>query len=208
MRRVRAAPRRRKARDEIRLDLLQAAAEVIGEHGFAGCSISRVTERAGIAHGAFYNHFESQQAMFEQLLPAHGRLMTMAIMKAIRGAQDVVEIERRGFAANLEYLETHPYMFRLHNESMLFANEAFVMAQEDLADGYVRSLIRNLPEDRKSLYTHEELRMFSVMLIGARTHLVMNHCENGKYKRLSDAEKDAYLKFAEIFLRQICGQNP
>lgn len=189
------------------MDILQAAAETVGDFGFAGCSIARVTDRAGIAHGAFYTHFESQQAMFEELLPTHGRLMTMAIMKAVQGAKDVIEIERRGFAANLEYLETHPYMFRLHNESMLYAFEAFVMAQEDLADRYARSLVRNLPEDRRNLYTYDELRMFSVMLIGARTHLVMNHCEEGKYKKLSEAEKGTYLKFAEIFLRQLCGQD-
>jgi AcrR family transcriptional regulator len=48
--------------EETRKALIRAASEVIGEFGYDGASIGRITERAGLAQGTFYLYFDSRQA--------------------------------------------------------------------------------------------------------------------------------------------------
>lgn len=53
---------RRTARVQARLDaqregLVEAAAALLAEHGYAGCSIAAVATRAGVSTGTVYNHF-------------------------------------------------------------------------------------------------------------------------------------------------------
>jgi AcrR family transcriptional regulator len=43
-----------------RAQLLEAAAEVFSEQGYAGASIHAVADRAGVTSGALYRHFESK----------------------------------------------------------------------------------------------------------------------------------------------------
>lgn len=47
--------------------LLEAAREVISERGFGKSSISDITQRAGLTVGAFYQRFESKEAMLHAL---------------------------------------------------------------------------------------------------------------------------------------------
>jgi AcrR family transcriptional regulator len=43
-----------------RAQLLECAAEVFSEQGYAGAAISAIAERAGVTSGAVYRHFESK----------------------------------------------------------------------------------------------------------------------------------------------------
>lgn len=43
-----------------RVRLLESAAEVFSEQGYAGASISAIADRAGVTSGAIYRHFESK----------------------------------------------------------------------------------------------------------------------------------------------------
>jgi len=72
----------------IREALFKAAAEVVGEHGYQEASISMITQRAGVAQGTFYNHFQSRQDILDQLLPALGREMMEHIAKCSKKRQD------------------------------------------------------------------------------------------------------------------------
>ena len=64
--------RRPEKADANRKGLFQAAAYVVGKHGYANASIGRITERCGLAQGTFYLYFDSRQDLFDQLLPAVG----------------------------------------------------------------------------------------------------------------------------------------
>ena len=46
--------------------LFAAAALVVGEYGYEETSITRITEKAGVAIGTFYNYFETRQELFDQ----------------------------------------------------------------------------------------------------------------------------------------------
>jgi AcrR family transcriptional regulator len=54
--------------DETRARILAAAQQAFGELGYDRASVAEVCARAHVTKGAFYHHFESKQAVFQQLL--------------------------------------------------------------------------------------------------------------------------------------------
>jgi len=63
-----ARPADSKARDA----LICAARERFVQHGLKGARIEDITKACGLSKGAFYLHFKSKEALFEELLQAFG----------------------------------------------------------------------------------------------------------------------------------------
>jgi AcrR family transcriptional regulator len=59
---------RTERRAQTRQELLDAAARVFVERGFAGASIEAITAEAGYSRGAFYSNFTSKEDLFAELL--------------------------------------------------------------------------------------------------------------------------------------------
>lgn len=57
-----------KKRSRTRQTLLDAALEVVSEHG-EGFSIGQVAARAGVSHGTFYNYFSDREELMNALIP-------------------------------------------------------------------------------------------------------------------------------------------
>src|SRR5438046_3089875 len=55
-------------REATRAALLDAAARVFIERGFAGSSVEAISEAAGYTRGAFYAHFRTKEELFAELL--------------------------------------------------------------------------------------------------------------------------------------------
>ncbi|SDZ29929.1 transcriptional regulator, TetR family [Micromonospora pattaloongensis] len=47
--------------------ILDAALEIMAEHGYAGCSIAAVAHRAGLATGSVYSHFPAKARLFTEV---------------------------------------------------------------------------------------------------------------------------------------------
>jgi AcrR family transcriptional regulator len=65
-------PYRRTPQVQARLDaqraaILAAAAELLAERGYAGCSVAAVAERAGVATGSVYRHFPGKVELVVEL---------------------------------------------------------------------------------------------------------------------------------------------
>jgi AcrR family transcriptional regulator len=180
----------------IRLQLLEAAGKVIGKYGYAGCTIARVTAKTKIAHGTFYLHFGSRQDLFDALLPALGTRMLQVIADAIHDPKDIIDLERRGFQANFDYLSKNSYMYRLLSEAELFAPKAFKSHMERMTSAYARSLRRSKFGHQLDDFEDDELETIATMLIGARTYLLMRYgVVNNVVKPLPPAKLGSYLKF-------------
>jgi AcrR family transcriptional regulator len=50
--------------------LLRAAQELIEEGGYGGASVAAIAERAGVAAGTLYRHFDSKEGLFVELFRA------------------------------------------------------------------------------------------------------------------------------------------
>ncbi len=177
--------RRRKSAEQVakteatRQRLLQATAEVVGEQGFAKASIDAITQRAEIAHGAFYLYFSSRQDAFDQVLAQLGQDLTSEIGAAIRDSHDIVELEKRAFQANITFSDTHPYMHRFMTEAELFAPDAYQAFMGSLRAGYVRSLKRSHRAGELADFREEELDAVAVLLMGLRRAIIHGFCLDG-----------------------------
>lgn len=74
--------RSRLGRDERRLRILDAAAELFHVHGYATTSVDAIGERAGVTGPAVYRHFPSKQELLLELLE-------MAVAKALGDREPV-----------------------------------------------------------------------------------------------------------------------
>ena len=61
-------PDERPVPSERRDELVRLAGELFAERGFAGTTIRHIADRAGILPGSLYHHFESKEAILDELL--------------------------------------------------------------------------------------------------------------------------------------------
>lgn len=86
-----ARPRQARA-VQTRQAILQAAAEVFDEYGYAGSGIQRIIERAGITSGALYFHFKKgKQELALEVMRAQPQALH-SIQLASHGLQRVVDL--------------------------------------------------------------------------------------------------------------------
>jgi len=87
------APNRRERRRERTRDAMtEAARDLITEKGVAGLRISEITERADVALGSFYNHFESKEDLVEAVVAESLQSLAEALATPTTADQDPAEL--------------------------------------------------------------------------------------------------------------------
>jgi AcrR family transcriptional regulator len=85
---------------QTRQELLDAAARVFVERGFAGASIEAITAEAGYSRGAFYSNFSSKEELFAELLQQRVYAIYRRMAEAsARGERQSLEETGRRLAA-------------------------------------------------------------------------------------------------------------
>ncbi len=180
---------------DVREAIFRAAARVVGEHGYAESSVTRITALAGIAQGTFYLYFESRQALFDELLAHEGRDLLLAMGQAVKGATTFYEVEERGYRAFFEYMRAHPWMFRVLNEAEVAAPVAFNRYLSRMTASYAASLGRSVARGEIRRFGGEELVALAHMLITARTSLYRHFVKSAKIStHVIDTAVGAYMK--------------
>ncbi|MGB6103135.1 MAG: TetR/AcrR family transcriptional regulator [Pusillimonas sp.] len=151
--------------------LFTAAAEIVGERGYEDTSITLITQRAGVAQGTFYNHFESRQDILDQLLPRLGKEMLTYVGQCSRPGGTMLEREELGFRGFYTFLKLHPHFFRILNEAPSFAPKAYQAHIELVLDGYMRFLKRGLDNGEVKGFNEKELEVAAFVMMGARLYL-------------------------------------
>lgn len=193
VRKISSAERRAQRTEATRTQLIKAAGRVIGRYGYGGCSIARVTARAKIAHGAFYQHFRSQQELFEQVLPVLGREMLRWIAASTEGATSFHDMERASICANFEFLAKHPHVYRVLQEAEPYVPQALEYYLDHVNRTYARALRRSLGKD----LSDEAYYFLATMLVGLRANLIKYHRVNDRVIHpVPDKVLEIYLAFA------------
>src|SRR5262245_12873032 len=113
----RSAARKLSRREELgvesRRKIVDAAAALMAERGFAGTSIAAVSQRSGLPSGSIYWHFESKEALLGAVMEEGARRWVDALPKG-----DGLPTEPRDRAtamleAVVASLEQHPEFLRL-----------------------------------------------------------------------------------------------
>jgi AcrR family transcriptional regulator len=108
-----AATRRRLPKDERRAGIMDAAARVFADRGYEAASLDEIAEAAEISKPVIYDHFESKKALHIELLELQaGEMLEFMTRRAI--SEDTTQGQlAAGLEAFLEFVETHPYAWRM-----------------------------------------------------------------------------------------------
>lgn len=170
-----APPRPRMRRAEkaalTRDKLMSSAAVIVGEYGYREASVQRITSHAGIAQGTFYLYFESRQLLFDELLPYFGRLLLEHVRSRAHSAKGFFEVEEIGVRAVFDYLQEHPWFWRVLNEAEVEAPKAWAAHHAEVSTRYVKFLRRAVERGEITGYSEDELGALAYMLIAARDYL-------------------------------------
>jgi len=136
------------AKDQSMHAILTAAAQVLSEHGYAGTTISRVAETAGVSRGLLHYHFKTKEEMLAEVLQANMEksvAMTDTIFSDCKSAES--------FADNLitavkSLFDTNPQYLNLFLEGVVTArhSDAVRRALESLYTSFRESLKDGLSE--------------------------------------------------------------
>lgn len=157
--------------------LMSAAAEVVGERGYAGTSIAKVTEAAGVSQGTFYNYFEDRQTLFDTLLPHVGEKMIKEISAEVPRDAKGWEREVERFRAYCRFLRRNPGFYRILYEAEIFSPKAHEDHMNIVSSGFRRSLERSIKDGDIRDIAPDELEAIIFALLGARAYIAMNYCK-------------------------------
>ncbi|GHD62408.1 TetR family transcriptional regulator [Thalassobaculum fulvum] len=197
---LRPAKQRRMTREEKARDtymrILEAAAQVVGEDGYADASVSKITRLAGVAQGTFYNYFESRQHIFDKLLPHMGQQMLDHIRTAVPAGLTGADREEARLRAFFDYLNRHPAFYRILYEAEIFAPKAHDEHFRVLVEGYRGALNRAVERGEIRGYDEQELEAVIYMLLSARAYLAMRYVHDGRGGTgpIPEHVVDAYVK--------------
>ncbi|HYH37648.1 MAG TPA: TetR/AcrR family transcriptional regulator [Azospirillum sp.] len=195
MRRANATKKTRVQRsEEVRDALFQAAAEIVGEYGYIDASITRITQRANLAQGTFYNYFASRQDIFDELLPVLGAKMLVHIRQQVSGATSFLEREERSFRAFFGFLKRMPYFLRILNEAEIFAPKAHRQHFRNITDGYLRFLRKARANGEIANLNDEEMEALAYILIAARGYLALRYMNADRGSDLPEEAVHAYMQ--------------
>ena len=174
--------------------LFDAATRIVGQYGYAEASVARITEKAGVAQGTFYNHFENRQELLDELLPKIGQDMVRFIRERTGTAPAArQEIER--FGAFFDFIREVPEFLRILNEAEFFAPSGYQKHLDNISTAYVRILKRARQAGAIADFSDEEFEAIVHMLMGARGYLSRrySYCE-GAVTAVPDHVISAYRK--------------
>lgn len=176
--------------------LFRAAVETVGRYGYEGASVSRITQKAQVAQGTFYNYFENQQDLFDQLLPTLGKEMLAFIKAQIGDATDVEERERRSFIAFYEFIGREPYFFRILYEAETFAPKGYREHMKRITQSYAGTLRRQRAQGSHPGFSDRELDVIVHVLTAARASLGAAYLyAKGKKSGMPPWVTEAFMKF-------------
>jgi AcrR family transcriptional regulator len=107
-------PRRRLSAEERRESILDAANHVFGEHGYEHVRIDDVAAAAGISKALIYEHFESKQELYGELMnrAAIDLLRVLVQAASAPGMEGALRMENAA-AAGFGWVHEHPHAFHM-----------------------------------------------------------------------------------------------
>lgn len=175
--------------------LMDAAVKVVGERGFNGASISRVTEAAGVSQGTFYNYFDDRQALFNVLLPYVGTKMTNYISTNLKPGVHGIDRDVAAFRSYCEFLAQNPGFYRVLFESEVFAAEAHKDHMKRIRSGYKNFLLSAKAKNEIRRFDDLELDAIISFLIGARAYISMEYIVDGKIPESAVKAYETMIKY-------------
>jgi AcrR family transcriptional regulator len=146
--------------------IMDATAELIGEHGYQGTRIADIVRRAGIARKTLYENFDGKEAVFLAVFDATIEEAIRRIEVAYAEAGDAwSERIEAGLGAFLAYVAEEPPLARLCLVEAPSATPGTTKRYDEAMQLFVKLARRTLPGDASLPDTIEETLIGSVIWI-------------------------------------------
>ncbi len=158
---------------ERKQQLLDHAAELFAERGFAETRVADIVKAAGVAKGLFYWYFENKEAVFRELVELNRHRLRQHQAAAMdRSAEPLLQI-RQGTEASVHYMATYASFFALLEVESLdkqFTDELRKGTEIHTRD--MAALLRRGVADGTIRDDHVELLAYGVVsTVGMYAHL-------------------------------------
>ena len=97
---------------DLRRALLDAALELVKEHGPSGITLREAARRAGVTHAAPYRHFADKEALLAALAEEGFTRLGAEATAAIEGSEGVMRLELIG-VSYVRFARSNPSQFRV-----------------------------------------------------------------------------------------------
>lgn len=193
---------------QVRRQLLLSTGRTVGEFGFQGTTVARITAGAKVATGTFYIHFASVDEAFEELVDFVRADMIAFTGQRVRGASSFLEVEELGFRAFFDYLADNPWMLTVQSQAAVWVPQAYERYVDDIHRRYTRSLQRSKRHGEFGDYSLRDLEVIALILIGARKYIAQRFClDGGAARPLPDELVRDYLHFVSHGLDQPAAES-
>ncbi|MCG8548505.1 MAG: TetR family transcriptional regulator [Alphaproteobacteria bacterium] len=163
--------RRAENHERTRRRLFESALSVVGEHGYSGATIAKITRHAEVAQGTFYNYFDSQADLYEQLLPYLGDQLIARLDEAVTGAEDQYSREQRCLATFFDFMRLKPEFYSILKEAEVVVPQAYRSYLTRLVTWYQTQLQKDWDEGRLGGYEPRDFEILAYSIIAAHHYL-------------------------------------
>jgi AcrR family transcriptional regulator len=148
--------------------LVDVAARLFTEQGYAATSLDQIVAGARVTKGALYHHFSGKQAVFEAVFEKVETDSSARIRKALRGSRDPWEKALIGLRAFLEIVQDPAYQRVVIQEGpAMHLYEVFREQEERSSYGLVQDMVRDVLSDSPYDIDGEMLETFTRIFFGA-----------------------------------------
>jgi TetR/AcrR family transcriptional regulator len=113
--------------EEKKARILEAAIHEFADKGFDGASINSMVGRLGISKGSIFQYFNNKTSLFYYIFDFAIGLVkrTLVQVKEDTKEEEVFERIRRSLLAGIEFIQKHPYIYRIYLNLQLGADIPF-----------------------------------------------------------------------------------
>ncbi|HEV7761849.1 MAG TPA: TetR family transcriptional regulator [Acidimicrobiales bacterium] len=150
---------------ERKQQLLEAAARLFAEQGYASTRVVDIVDAAGVAKGLFYWYFENKEALFRELAADIRHELRRTQRKAINWDEPALVSIVRGTVASVRFMAEHASFFSLLEiEGRSVAEELRRGTEQHLRD--VKALIVAGQADG-TVTTEDDAELMALAVVGA-----------------------------------------
>lgn len=99
------------AKEEKRIEILEAAIKVFSEDGVEGATIEAIAKEAGIGKGTVYDYFDSKNTLFQEMVRYSGQRFREGLVHVIEKGPTMQEKIRLVSEFNAKFLKEHIDIF-------------------------------------------------------------------------------------------------
>jgi TetR/AcrR family transcriptional regulator, repressor of fatR-cypB operon len=183
-------------------DILQAALEIISEHGFHGAPMSTIAEKAGVGAGTIYCYFKSKDELIIEINRILEEKMLLAMEKNYPFNKDIKKRFFHLYNTVFTYLINHPVHFRfleqyfyspygvsVHKERIVGTSGEPNIFQKLVKQGIEQKVIKDMP-----LFMHFAIA-YGPIIILVRNHVLgLVELDNIQINQAIEAVWDAIKK--------------